>query len=61
MKCADLEYLLKIKNLEAKLEITKNIVSDIDKYVRDADLSIPQNKESLRNFLSELEMFLMSK
>jgi hypothetical protein len=55
----DLEYKLAIKKLEGVIEIACETVSKIDKYTRDADLNNDKNKGALRDYLSELEMFLM--
>jgi hypothetical protein len=59
--CNDLEYKLTIKRLEAVIDIACETVNKIDKYTRDADLNNDGNKGALRDYLSELEMFLMNK
>jgi hypothetical protein len=61
IKCKDMENMLNVKRLESKLQITQAMISDLDKYVRDAGVQPDNVRDYLREVLSEIEMFLMSK
>lgn len=58
MKLAEMNLVYEARRLKEKLNFGSELVSKLDKTIRDLDLSSEANKDKVRDMCSDIEVFL---
>ncbi|MPN56533.1 hypothetical protein SDC9_204223 [bioreactor metagenome] len=61
MKLTEMQLVFEIKRLKEKLNFGSELISKLDKTIRDSDLTNENNKDKVRDMCSDIEMFLKEK